>query len=66
LDQHNAYYECEADWVKNLIEGNVDYYSTGKLPKWLPVLTGKLWDIVVSETTNGQRVSQPKPARGQP
>jgi hypothetical protein len=66
LDQHSAYYECEPDWVKQLIEGNVRYYSTGTLPKCLPVLTGKLWDIVVSETTSGQRVSQSKPAKGQP
>jgi hypothetical protein len=63
---HGAYYECEPDWRKQLIEGNVDYYSSGMLPKCLPVLTGKLWDIVVSETTNGQRVSQPGPAKGRP
>lgn len=66
IGNHSAYYECEPDWVAKLIEGNVDYYSTGKLPTWLPVLTGKLWDIVVSETTSGQRVSKPKPAKGQP
>jgi hypothetical protein len=66
MDGHSAYYECEPDWIKKLIEGNVDYYSTGKLPNCLPVLTGRLWDIVVSETTSGKRVSQPNPAKGQP
>jgi hypothetical protein len=66
MSLHGPYYECEPDWVKQLIEGNVDYYSTGALPKCLPVLTGKLWGIVVSETTSGQRVSQPGPAKGRP
>jgi hypothetical protein len=62
---HGAYYECEPDWRKQLIEGNVDYYSTGVLPSGLPVLTGKLWDIVISETTTGRRVNQPAAPKGQ-
>ena len=66
LSLHSDYYECEPDWRKQIIEGNVDYYSTGVLPGCLPVLTGKLWEILVSETTLGRRVSQPKPPKGQP
>jgi hypothetical protein len=65
IAKHNAYYSSEPDWRKQLIEGNVDYYSTGVLPSGLPVLTGKLWDIVVSETTTGKRVSQPTAPKGQ-
>jgi hypothetical protein len=64
IDKHNAYYECEPDWRKLLIEGNVDYYSNGILPKCLPVLTGKLWDIVVSETTTGKRVDPSNAPKG--
>jgi len=64
LDLHGDYYECEPDWRKQLIKGNVAYYSTGELPSCLPVLSGKLWDIVVSETTSGGRV-KPAAPKGQ-
>jgi hypothetical protein len=59
-----VFYECEPDWRKDLIEGNVDYYSYGVLPSCLPLLNGKLWDIVVSETTLGKRVNQPAAPKG--
>jgi hypothetical protein len=62
---HSAYYECEPDWRTEAIEGNADYYSKGELPSFLPVLTDKLWDIVVSETTTGKRVSPSTPPKGQ-
>lgn len=65
MDKHGTYYNCEPDWRKQLIEGNVDYYSTGALPSCLPVLTGNLWDIVIAETTSGRRVNQPAVPRGQ-
>jgi hypothetical protein len=65
LGQFNAYFDCEPDWRKRLVEGNVDYYSYGVLPSGLPTLTGKLWDIVISETTSGKRVSQPNRSKGQ-
>jgi hypothetical protein len=64
MSLHGTYYECEPEWRKQFIEGNVDYYSTGTLPKCLPVLTGKLWDIVVSETTKGKRVEQSHAPKG--
>jgi pimeloyl-ACP methyl ester carboxylesterase len=57
--KYGAYLECEPKWRSDLIKGNVRYYSTGALPACLPLLTGKLWDIVVSETTTGRRVAQP-------
>jgi hypothetical protein len=55
--QFNSYYESEPDWRKGLIRGNCDYYSLGILPTALPLLTGKLWDIVISETISGKRVT---------
>jgi hypothetical protein len=64
LSDFGKFYECEPDWRKDLIEGNVDYYSTGLLPSCLPLLTGKLWNIVVSETTLGRRVNQPAAPKG--
>jgi hypothetical protein len=64
MDKYGAYYECEPDWRKQLIKGNVDYYSYGELPSCLPVLSGKLWDIVISETTLGRRVNRPATAKG--
>lgn len=52
-----AYLQCEPQWRRELIEGNARYYSTGVLPAGLPLLTGKLWDILVSETTSCKRVA---------
>lgn len=60
----DIYYNCEPDWRKCLIQGNATYYSSGSLPKNLPLLTGKLWSIVISETTSGERVALPKPVWG--
>lgn len=59
LDLHGDYWHCEPTWRKELIEGNCEYYSRDKLPKCLPVLSGALWDIVISETTSGTRVNKP-------
>jgi len=56
VEQHRAYWAAEPAWRKDLIEGNADYYSSGMLPSCLPVLTGKLWRIIVSETIRGTRV----------
>ncbi|WP_306396807.1 T6SS effector phospholipase Tle3 domain-containing protein [Telluria beijingensis] len=57
LSLFSSYYANEPDWRKQLIHGNARYYSEGVLPSGLPLLTGKLWDIVISETTSGKRVS---------
>lgn len=56
LAEFQVYWNVEPRWRKALIEGNVGYYSTGELPAGLPVLTGKLWDIVVSETVDGKHI----------
>ena len=57
LARFSSYYANEPDWRKQLIHGNAFYYSEGVLPPGLPLLTGKLWDIVIAETTSGKRVS---------
>jgi pimeloyl-ACP methyl ester carboxylesterase len=56
------YLECEPQWRRELIEGNADYYSSGVLPACLPLLTGKLMDIVVSDTAGARttRAAAPK------
>ena len=59
LELHNHYFAYEREWRRDLIEGNAEYYSTGILPDLLPVLTGPLWNIVVSETISGKRINRP-------
>lgn len=56
LTLFHAYLAGEPNWRKQTIEGNAKYYSRGVLPEGLPLLTGKLWDIVISETISGARV----------
>lgn len=56
LNRFQSYYATEPEWRRRLVHGNAQYYSSGMLPPGLPVLTGKLWDIVISETTSGKRV----------
>lgn len=60
--QFGTYLRCEPDWRRHLIKGNADYYDSGQLPKNLPLLTGRLWSIVISETTSGERVVLPTPS----
>jgi len=55
IEKFAIYFSCEVEWCKHLIDGNANYYSKGTLPK-LPVLTGKLWDIVISETVSGRSI----------
>lgn len=56
IDEFGAYLNCEPTWRRELIIGNANYYNTGYLPERLPLLTGKLLTIVVSETKNGTHV----------
>ena len=62
LADFGVYWKDEPRWRYELIAGNSDYYSTGVLPSCLPTLTGKLWEIVVSETIDGVRLNPPKAA----
>ncbi|WP_312514464.1 DUF3274 domain-containing protein [Massilia sp.] len=54
FNEFSPYLECEPQWRRELIEGNMTYYSSGILPACLPLLTGGLMEIIVSETMGGQ------------
>lgn len=56
IETFGTYFSCETEWCKQLIDGNAKYYSKGTLPT-LPVLKGKLWGIVIAETTSGTGVT---------
>lgn len=56
----SVYLECEPPWRRELIEGNMKYYTDGTLPACLPLLTGKLLETLVSETT-GTRITRTAP-----
>lgn len=56
LNRFQTYLDAEPAWRYEIIEGNLDYYSSGVLPNCLPLLTGKLWEIIISRTVNGERV----------
>ncbi|MGH8853509.1 MAG: T6SS effector phospholipase Tle3 domain-containing protein, partial [Telluria sp.] len=60
MTDFGIYLECEPPWRREVVEGNMNYYTDGTLPACLPLLTGKLLDIVVSETT-GTRITRTAP-----
>lgn len=57
LENFRVYFDAENSWRKNVIKGNISYYNSGGLPSDLPLLTGALWKIVISETKSGKRTS---------
>ncbi|MGC4060176.1 MAG: hypothetical protein QM749_04730 [Aquabacterium sp.] len=59
LSSFGKYWSVEDDWRKKVIEGNCDYYSTGVLPDWLP-LVADLPSAIVCETTDGKRIEPKK------
>lgn len=63
LTAFGTYLQCEPQWRRELIEGNMRYYSSGILPACLPRLVGKILDIVVVETTSGVRTSNPSASK---
>jgi hypothetical protein len=42
VNDFGTHLQCEPHWRHELIEGNAEYYSSGVLPKCLPLLTGTL------------------------
>lgn len=50
LSVFSAYLSVEPAWRSAVINGSIDYYNTGFLPAGLPLLSGALWKIVVSQT----------------
>ena len=63
LETFRMYFDAEDSWRKNVIKGNISYYNSGVLPADLPLLTGSLWKIVISETKSGKRTSDVKQSK---
>lgn len=62
LYMFSSFFAKEPKWRSELIEGNSTYYSTGILPDGLPLLTGRLWEIIISDAVNGVQVlANPRP-----
>ncbi|WP_443089817.1 effector protein Tle3 domain-containing protein [Zoogloea sp.] len=53
--RYGKYFECERDEIKQIVEGNCDYYSTGVLPACVPTVDRRP-PAVVAETTDGRSV----------
>ncbi|WP_218509577.1 DUF3274 domain-containing protein [Variovorax sp. dw_308] len=58
MSLYGCFFAGEAGWRQELIRGNCEYYSNGKLPEILPVLPDGLPSLVVCETMNGKQVTQ--------
>ncbi|GGY09929.1 effector protein Tle3 domain-containing protein [Pseudoduganella dura] len=56
-EEFSIYWNDELPWRRTLIEGNSYYYNNGTLPECLPILFGKLWEIIISETMSGKQVT---------
>ena len=54
---HAVYLAFEPPWRTAIIDGNIEYYNSGVLPAGLPVLSGALWKIVISQTKTLKRVT---------
>ncbi|MGK5055241.1 T6SS effector phospholipase Tle3 domain-containing protein [Janthinobacterium sp. RB2P8] len=54
------YLSVEPGWRSAAINGSIGYYNTGILPAGLPLLSGPLWKIVVSQTKNIKIVTEKK------
>lgn len=54
---HAVYLAVEPPWRTAIIDGNIEYYNSGVLPAGLPVLSGALWKIVISQTKTLKRVT---------
>jgi hypothetical protein len=55
ISEFGPYWNVEPPWRKDLIQGNSDYYSNGKLPACVPGLRAGLPSLVVCETMQGTR-----------
>jgi hypothetical protein len=59
---HTVYLAVEPPWRTAVINGNIEYYNSGILPAGLPLLSGTLWKIVISQTKNMKVVTE-KPVK---
>ncbi|KAB8047293.1 DUF3274 domain-containing protein [Janthinobacterium rivuli] len=57
---YSSYLDVEPAWRQSIIEGSIGYYNSGSLPVGLPLLSGALWKIVVSQTKNMKIVAEKK------
>ena len=57
---YSSYLDVEPAWRQSIIEGNIGYYNSGSLPAGLPLLSGALWKIVVSQTKSMKIVAEKK------
>jgi hypothetical protein len=62
LSDFAPYLSVETPWRAVVIKGTIEYYNTGILPAGLPLLSGSLWRIVISETKNMKTITE-KPAK---
>lgn len=60
LSDFAAYLSVEPAWRSEAINGGIDYYNTGILPAGLPLLSGALWKIIVSQTKDMKIVTEKK------
>jgi hypothetical protein len=58
-----SYWNKEPQARRGLIQGNADYYSTGKLPSCVPPLHIGLPSAVICESVQGFRMQHPVSAR---
>lgn len=58
LSNFSSYLSVERAWRKAVIDGTIEYYNSGILPSELPLLSGPLWKIVISETRKMKRVKE--------
>jgi pimeloyl-ACP methyl ester carboxylesterase len=54
----DVYWDAEPQSRKDLIKGNADYYSTGRLPACVPALHTGLPSLVVCESMQGTRATR--------
>lgn len=58
LSNFSSYLSVERAWRKAVIDGTIEYYNSGILPSGLPLLSGPLWKIIISETRKMKRVTE--------
>lgn len=59
---YSVFLSKEPPWRAAIINGTIDYYNSGVLPTGLPLLSGALWKIVISQTKNMKMVTE-KPSK---
>lgn len=60
---YSVFLSKEPAWRAAIINGTIDYYNSGVLPTGLPLLSGALWKIVISQTKNMKMVTEKPPKK---